>query len=44
MSNNSAKDFLTRHKQMKNAQPVSKGQAFLHQLQYVLLPRKQKPD
>ena len=29
---------------MKRARPVSKGQAFLHQLQYVLLPRKQKPD
>ena len=29
---------------MKNARPVSKEQAFLHQVQYILFPRKQKPD
>ena len=29
---------------MKNAQPVSKEQVFLHQVQNVLLPRKKKPD
>ena len=29
---------------MKIAQSVSKGQVFLHQVQYILLPRKQKPD
>ena len=29
---------------MKNARPVSKGLAFFHQVQYVLLPQKQKLD
>ena len=29
---------------MKNAQPVSKEQIFLLQVQYVLSPWKQKPD
>ena len=29
---------------MKNARPVSKGQVFLHQIEYVLLLPKQKPD